>query len=266
MNILFHTIAIEPERWTPKRVSRPLIEILGPVAEAGFRELEIYEPHLGAEATSSAIREALQANGQRPVILSSYLNLNPAITTDAEAEEGIEQIARRVDFYGFGKVRLFAGGKLQPDDRAGIAGFVGRVQRMADRVPGAAVLLETHDGSLADDPRAVVDAVEAIARPNVGLLFQPTFFSDRAATLEQYRLQRPHIRHLHLQNRNPDLSFAPMESGIVPWRELFALGAGESDATLEFVPAGICSQADFDLQASLAQAVAELTAIGKMLG
>jgi sugar phosphate isomerase/epimerase len=265
MNILFHTIAIEPERWTPKRVSRPLIEILGPVAEAGFRELEIYEPHLGAEATSSAIREALQANGQRPVILSSYLNLNPAITSDAEAEEGIEQIARRVDFYGFGKVRLFAGGKLQPDDRAGIAGFVGRVQRVADRVPGAAVLLETHDGSLADDPRAVVDAVEAIDRPNVALLFQPTFFTDHDAIIEQFRLQLPHIRHLHLQNRNPDLSFARMDAGIVPWPEIFAMGGATCDATLEFVPAGICPARDFDLPATLQQAVEEVQAIRSVL-
>jgi hypothetical protein len=56
-----------------------------------------------------------------------------------------------------------------------------------------------------------------------------------------------------------------MESGSVPWRDFFELGAGESDATLEFVPAAICSPADFDLQAFLAQAVSELAAIRKML-
>lgn len=265
MKILFHTIAIEPERWTPKRVSRPLTEILGPVAEAGFRELEIYEPHLGTEATSPAIREALQSNGLMPVILSSYLNLNPAITTGDEAEEGIEQIADRADFYGFSKVRLFAGSKLQPDDRAGIAGFVERVRRMADRMPRTQILLETHDGSLADDCRAVVAAVEEIQRPNVGLLFQPTFFTDREAILEQYRLQRPYIRHLHLQNRNSDLSFALMAEGIVPWRELFALGAANCDATLEFVPAAICSVENFNLKASLAQAVSEVESVRAML-
>jgi sugar phosphate isomerase/epimerase len=266
VKILFHTIAIEPARWTSERVSRPLTELLGPVAQAGFRELEIYEPHLGAKATSSDILEAFRANRQQPVILSSYLNLNPAITTDAEVQEWSEVMAQRVEFYGFGKVRLFAGSGLKADDHAGVAEFIQRVQSLADRLTGTEILLETHDGSLADDPHALVAAIKKIARPNVGLLFQPTFFTDRPATLEQYRLQRPHIRHLHLQNRNPDLSFAPMESGIVPWRELFALGAGESDATLEFVPAAICSPADFDLQASLAQAVAELTAIGKMLG
>ena len=107
MKILFHTIAIEPARWTSERVSRPLTELLGPVAQAGFRELEIYEPHLGAKATSSDILEALRANRQQPVILSSYLNLNPAITTDAEVQEWSEVMAQRVEFYGFGKVRLY---------------------------------------------------------------------------------------------------------------------------------------------------------------
>lgn len=265
MKILFHTIAIEPERWTPKRVSRPLTEILGPVAAAGFRELEIYEPHLGAEATSSAIRETLQANGQTPVILSSYLNLSPASMTDGEAEEGIEQIAGRTDFYGFSKVRLFAGSKLQPEDAAGIAGFVERVRRMADRMPRTEIVLETHDGSLADDSRAVMAAMEQIQRPNVGLLFQPTFFTDREAILEQFRLQRPHVRHLHLQNRNRDLSFARMADGIVPWRELFAMGAASCDATLEFVPVAICGVEDFNLEASLAQAVSEVESVRAML-
>jgi sugar phosphate isomerase/epimerase len=128
VKILFHTIAIEPARWTSERVSRPLTELLGPVAQAGFRELEIYEPHLGAKATSSDILEAFRANRQQPVILSSYLNLNPAITTDAEVQEWSEVIAQRVKFYGFGKVRLFAGSGLKADDHAGVAQFIQRVQ------------------------------------------------------------------------------------------------------------------------------------------
>jgi sugar phosphate isomerase/epimerase len=266
MEILFHTIAVEPERWTTKRVSRPLTELLGPLATAGFRELEIYEPHLGANPTSDEIRQALRTHDESPVILSSYLNLNPEATTDKEMEEGVRMMAERVKFYGFRKVRLFAGSKLHTDDRVGVAAFTHRVSRLADRLTETEILLETHDGSLADNPQALVAVVEEVARPNVGLLFQPTFLADRDATLAQFRLQQPFIRHLHLQNRNPDLTFAPMAEGVVPWRELFALGAANVGATLEFVPVGIGAPSDFDLHATLHQAKLEINAIGRMLG
>ncbi len=257
MNILFHTIAIEPERWTPKRVSRPLEELLEPIAEAGFHDLEIYEPHLRTEVVSTSIKSKLDACGLRPVILSSYLNLNPEVTSEGEVAAGIDLMKERVGFYGFRKIRMFAGSKLQPNDKKNITAFVDRVTRMADCMPDTEILLETHDGSLADDPKAVVQAVRDIARPNVALLFQPTFFTDYHAILEQFRLQLPYIRHLHLQNRNPDLSFARMSEGIVPWSEIFAMGGSKFDATLEFVPSAICPGEVFDLAASLEEAVHE---------
>jgi sugar phosphate isomerase/epimerase len=262
MNILFHTIAIEPERWTPKRVSRPLTELLAPMAAAGFRELEIYEPHLGPETVSEEIRAGLEHHGLQPVILSSYLN--PAVTDDRAARAGMEQIAERVSFYGFAAVRIFPGIKLPPADTAGVAEFVRRVAELADLLPGASVLLETHDGSIADDPRAVVRVVADAARPNIGLLFQPTSFGDRESILRQFEIQRPHIRHLHLQDRNADMSFARMGAGVVPWRELFAAGAAAVDATLEFVPSGICEPGRFDLARTIGEASGDIAAVRAM--
>lgn len=257
MNILLHTVALEPERWTPKRVSRPLEDLLQPIAAAGFHDLEIYEPHLGRETVSSSIKDRLQSCGLRPVILSSYLNLNPTVTSEADVEAAASQIAERIGFYGFTKLRLFAGGNLRPDDTKGVAGFTKRVARLADQLGGTEILLETHDGSVADDPPAIVRVIKDIARANVGLLFQPTYFDDPARTLEQFRLQRPHIRHLHLQNRNPDLTFARMREGVVPWPAIFAMGGAALDATLEFVPTGICPVESFDLAVSLDEAVRE---------
>jgi sugar phosphate isomerase/epimerase len=257
MNILFHTIAIEPARWTPQRVSRPLTELLPHISRAGFRDVEIFEPHLTADATSQEIKDALTANNLTPVVLSSYLNLNPEKTSDAEVDESGAQIAGRVAFYGFKKLRLFPGPGMNPGDSAGVAAFTARVKRLASRLPKTEILLETHDGSLADDPAVVVRIVEDLAMPNVGLLFQATTFQDRNVIMEQFHIEKPLIRHLHLQNRMPDASFVGMRDGIIPWPEILKELGGRVDATLEFAPVGICPMEQFDLTAALAQAVDE---------
>ena len=257
MNILFHTIAVEPARWTPQRVSRPLVELLPHIAAAGFREIEIYEPHLGKETVSPALKKAFADNGLVPRILSSYLSLNPNETTDAELQSKVEQIAERTDFYELQKLRLFPGPKMRPSDEAGVEVFIRRVKIIAGRLPNLEILLETHDGSLADDPEVITRIVKELALPNVGLLFQATFFQDRESILEQFRIEKPFIRHVHLQNRLPDHSFVGMREGIIPWAEILTELDTSVEGTLEFVPAGVCGEDRFNLAATLEQARAE---------
>ena len=100
--------------------------------------------------------------------------------------------------------------------------------------------------------------------PNVGLLYQPTIFKADAA-LSQFRLQKDLIRHLHLQNRNPDLTFATMLDGVIPWDRIIKESAPGVDATLEFLPAGICRVEDFDLKETLIQARAEADYVRELI-
>jgi sugar phosphate isomerase/epimerase len=257
MNILFHTIAIEPARWTPQRVSQPLTELLPHIAKAGFRDIEIYEPHLTAETVSREIKDALAANGLNPVILSSYLSLNPAVTTDAQAGEKIAQIAERIAFYGFKKLRLFPGPGMNPADADGVAAYIARTKALVARLPDTEILLETHDGSLADDPATVVRIVQEIAAPNVGLLFQATNFPKPETIMPQFHVEKPFIRHLHLQNRMTDGSFVRLNEGVILWPQILKELGDTVDATLEFVPVGICPVGQFDLAATIKQAVDE---------
>jgi sugar phosphate isomerase/epimerase len=252
MNILLHTIALEPARWTPRRVSRPLIELLPAIAAVGFRELEIYEPHLATAAEAAGIREGFQRLGLVPIVLSSYLNLNPATTTDSVLDQDISKLAERIEYYGFRKVRLFPGPGMKPEDEKAAALFMGRLERLLQRIPPVEVLLETHDGSLADDPALLVRLMGRMPA-NVGLLYQSTFFS-REAALDQFRMQKPFIRHLHLQNRMPDGSFVTLRNGVVPWPEILGEIGDNVEATLEFVPVGIQPEETFDLEATLTQA------------
>lgn len=265
MKIYLHTIALEPARWTAQRVSQNLIDLLPVIAGAGFPEVEVFEPHLTSETTSGEIRDAFARNEVTPVILSSYLNLNPAVTSDAQVDALADQIAERIAFYGFQKIRLFPGAGMKPGDAAGIGTLRERIQRVAERIPDTDILLETHDGSVADDPQVLVRLVRDLGNSQIGLLFQPTFFKDVDLIREQFLLEKPDIRHVHLQNRNPDASFAGMEEGIVPWPEILReIGQGV-ESTLEFVPAGICGVESFDLAKTLDQVKSEAAYVRRLL-
>lgn len=264
MKLLLHTIALEPARWTPLRVSRPLTELLPAIAAANFRDLEIYEPHLGSDPVSPVIHDGFASLRLDPIILSSYLDLNPAHTPDSLLESLVSTLALRINYYGFRKVRLFPGSGMNPHDAHGISILIERLKSLALQIAPVEVLLETHDGTLADNPELPPGLIEQLPA-NVGLLYQPTFFTAQSA-IDQFHIQKRFIRHLHLQNRNGDLSFATLQTGVIPWREILSEIGEKVGATIEFVPAGICPAETFDLQATLRQAGEEMDYVRAIVG
>ena len=260
MELLLHTIALEPARWTPERVANPLVELLPAIAKAGFRRLEVFEPHLTLAADEEALPRLFSSLRLEPVVLSSYFNVNPAVTTPSAFEQGAQELATRVQRFRFQKVRLFPGSGVNPQDEAAVAAVTERIGVLAQRMPQVEFLLEAHDGSIADSPERFLHLVRDLAAPNVGILYQPTVFSE-APALRQFELQRPFIRHLHLQNRavGDEGRFTRLSEGGVPWKKIVqGLTANPHvAATLEFVPSAICPVADFNLELSLAEAVAE---------
>lgn len=264
MNILLHTIALEPARWTPQRVSRPLAELLPTIAGAGFYKLEIFEPHLSLLPDEPAMVPLFARYHLVPTVLSSYLELSPHLSPDAAFETQADELLARVDRFGFRKVRLFPGKSPSPEETAATVGRIAdRLHYLAARCPQVEFLLETHDNSLADEPVCMVTLVEAAAAPNVGLLWQPTRFEAEAAW-SQWEAQKALVRHFHLQNRTADGEFCRLGAGVVPWDKILAAAGFAIDATLEFVPSGICPQERFDLTTSVQEAVDEFDAIVKL--
>jgi sugar phosphate isomerase/epimerase len=247
MEVFLHTIALEPARWTPQRVSRPLLELLPRIAQSRFRKLEIFEPHLTMSGNEDRLSEAIREHGLEPVILSSYLRLAPDTGTASKVEQQTEELLRRVSRFGFKAVRLFP-----------IAGTSGELERRARQLAASApeveFLFETHDGSLADDPERLVEFVKSLGQPNCGLLFQPTFF-DPEGTAQQFELERHLIRHVHLQNRRPANrgEFASIQSGVIEWSAILKSLPPGVATSVEFVPAGICAPAEFDLERTFAE-------------
>ena len=264
MNILLHTIALEPARWTPQRVSQPLAALIPKIAATPFKQLEIYEPHLTMAEDEAALPELLAQHGLAPVVLSSYLNITPHVTTADAFTAQLRQMKERVRRFGFKKIRLFPAPGIAPTDRAEEQVAAQRVRAMLKEIPGVEILLETHDGSMADVPQRLVDFVNDIAHERLGLLFQPTAFQAEPA-LEQFKLQQPLIRHIHLQNRKPDASqFAKLLEGVIPWPKILVQLGFKVDGSIEFVPSGICTVQEFDLDKSLSEAVSEAASVRKL--
>lgn len=256
MELLLHTICLEPARWTPKRVSRPLLDLLPPIAAAGFSQVEIYEPHLADPGQWEAIKGALEEHNLSARILSSYADFGPNGLTDEGAAEAFSRIEELIRFFEFRSLRLFPAPKVHPADRAAVKAFTERLRDVATRLPHTEILLETHDGSIADEPARIVEVVRALDLPNVGLLYQPTIFED-AQAVAQFETQRDLIRHVHLQNRRAEGGFALLGEGTVHWARILQNLPAGANASFEFVPRGICPEPEFDLAAVLKEVEAE---------
>jgi sugar phosphate isomerase/epimerase len=254
MKTYLHTIALEPARWTPERVSRPLIEILGPIKAGGFDELEIFEPHLTFAEDEEELRQALREHGLEARILSSYLDVSPSKNTPHQFQEAAQDVVERMERWGFQAIRLFPGRLVSTENSEEWQTLLARYRLVADALPHAEILLETHDGSIADDPALLAAAVKQAERPNIKLVYQPTVFEAERAQI-QFTLQLPWIRHLHLQNRNKDLSMVRLKSGVIPWEVLLAAAPKGVSASIEFVASGIKPVAEFSLEAALQEAI-----------
>lgn len=270
MQLLLHTIALEPARWTPARVSRPLVELLPAIAGAGFHRLEIYEPHLAMAPDEDALLAAIATHHLEPVVLSSYLDLSPHANPEDRFAQEAQALLARVEMFGFRKVRLFPGRPASQDFadvETTVRGVTERLRSLAGHRPEVEFLLETHDHSLADDPARVLAIAEATGCANVGLLWQPTVF-DAEAARAQFAVQRSAVRHFHLQNREADDPgrFATLRAGGIPWPEFLSANGFDTDASIEFVPAGIRSPEEFDLTTTLQQAVEEFEYVANLRG
>ena len=97
MEILLHTIVFEPARWTPKRVSLTLQEILPAIARTGLRKLEIYEHHLSMAADEGAHDHSIADSPERFVqMVRDIAAPNVGILyqpTEFEQEPAMRQLA-----------------------------------------------------------------------------------------------------------------------------------------------------------------------------
>lgn len=253
MNILLHTIALEPNRWQPARVSTPLATYLDKIASAGFNTLEVFQPHLDLAPDLTEVLDGLAHFQLDAHILSAYVKLGAPADQEAEIDAELERIAEYINDFGFRKIRLFPGTVPDGDTPKATAQRVElRWKKLLSLCPEVVLLIETHNASLADDFQLIYQLVAKQKDPRIQLLFQPVIFQS-APTIQQFQIQKKLIGHIHLQDRDPEMKLVPFGSSAstVPWKEILTALDFAVDASIEFVPSSITPTDQFSIAKTL---------------
>ena len=209
MQLLLNTIMLEPNRWTADHaLSRPLVDLLEPMAAAGFRDLEVWGYHLEglSEAEVEHLAAALQARAMRAVGVGASPSFHLEGAGDEEQRRRLDRLVAAAVRLGASVFKIFPGsvGSAQVDE-AVWRRSVERIRRLARRTgeAGLALTLETHGGTLCDTLEGTRCLLDRLPDDGVGLCFQPYIEHDTSAAMAAFDALRPRILHLHLQNRGP---------------------------------------------------------------
>ncbi|MCY3736547.1 MAG: sugar phosphate isomerase/epimerase [Gemmatimonadaceae bacterium] len=209
MQLLLNTIMLEPNRWTAEHaLTRPLVDLLDPIASAGFRELEVWGYHLDrlSEAEVEHLAGALQARGMRAVGVGAYPSFHLEGAADEEQRRALDRLLAATVHLGASVFKIFPGRVASADAgetvwRRSVEGM----RRLAGRTAEADMLLtlETHGGTLCDTLEGTRRLLDQLPEDGVGICFQPYVEHDTAAAIAAFDALGPRVRHLHLQNRGP---------------------------------------------------------------
>lgn len=208
MDLLFNTIMLEPNRWTPdKRLSWPLADLLEPMQLAGFKQLEIWQYHVAdlGDGEIVALRERVEMLGLQTVAVGAY----PQFHREAEAgQTDARQLARTIEIsaaLGASIFKIFPGRVPSAEAQGSVRELtLRRLRELAVDVAeyGMVLTLETHGGTLCDTADSTKQLLEELADvENLGICFQPYTTHDTDATIAWYDEIAHRIHHLHLQNR-----------------------------------------------------------------
>jgi sugar phosphate isomerase/epimerase len=227
--ILFATVCIERNRWTPQRVPTIRVSQWGPRAIAcGFDGLELWAPHADAEDTEERIL-LTQGKAGPIIILNAYDSFD--ITPHARAgREKTIALIRQLGVEGV-KVNLGADPARLNDYLREMEGFLSRMPARPNGLP-VRVLCECHPGTVVDSPKTARAMLDIIKDPRLWIIIHP--FSETEESLRQwFDSCGEWIVHAHVQSRE-SLLRDRAEWVMKRLRYLRTLGF-QGDYSMEFV-------------------------------
>jgi len=169
-----------------------LVEQIPRARSLGYDGLEIRYPLLPAESEMSRIRELLAANRLEAVL--AFLAKIPRTPEDWNDAMRVLKTLQALDI-PFARVAVFSAEELP------------LLRELADRAAdhGIGLLLHLHIDTWCDRPGRMLEAVETVNRPNVGVLFDPAHVTmagdlDMAGAIRELGSL---IRFINIQNLRP---------------------------------------------------------------
>lgn len=263
MQLVLNSIAVEPNRWTPGKIPHyRLAGLLGAIAKAGFRSLEVWQNHV-ATLDPEGVQE-LKSAGERLGITFAAVGMYPLFYQEGPARkeqlEWVDRVCRYAETLQAGIVKFPAGhiasAELTPEQRADAVAFTREMLDLPS-ASGFTFTVETHGSTVADTAESTLRFIGEVGCDRFRVCWQPFDFSDTDKAIELYDELSPHVAHLHLQGRAKN-EMELLEKSEIDYRRVLAhiLSSGfDGLASIEFVRDCVVESPDqFHLDTVLANA------------
>ena len=274
IRILLNSIALEPNRWTAEKTPfNRLHQLLEPVANSGFRSVEVWQYHVSS-LNDVAITELTTKADHLGVdfpVLGIYPQLHLGGT---DGEEALTESLRLLDLgvsLGANTVKMFVGAKASADlTEMEEANTIASLEMLADAAEDRDLLLtgETHANTLFDSVEATTMSLAEVGSPELEVCFQPYDSRSTEQAISDYSALAENVIHVHLQGRKDDRISLLEEADIDYERflETLEINGFAGYLSIEFVKDCVVDHPeDFDLERVLSNAVADREFIEKVL-
>ncbi|MFP4176099.1 MAG: sugar phosphate isomerase/epimerase family protein [Planctomycetota bacterium] len=207
MQILLNSIAVEPNRWSEGKIPHFRLEsLLEDIARAGFDAIEVWQNHLAlleGEEVESLVETARSFDLGFPII-----GMYPRFHLEGEEREAelnrFRSMAEKMNLIDADIIKLMPGGlpsgDLNPELWEKSVGFMREVLEATAQYD-ILFTLETHGGTVADDPDALERFMEDLNSERIEVCWQPYDFSSTGKAIKLFDRFSGEITHLHLQGR-----------------------------------------------------------------
>ncbi len=274
IRILLNSIALDPNRWTAEKVPfNRLDELLEPIANSGFRGVEVWQHHISSldDRAITELREQAENLGLDFPVLGIYPELHLGGT---DGEDALAETLRLLDIaasLGANTVKMFVGTKASSDlTEMEEVNTMASLEMLAGAAEDRDLLLtgETHANTLFDSVEAAKMTLAEIEGQELEICFQPYDSVSTEQAIADYTALSGHVIHVHLQGRKGS-KISLLEEADVDYERLLEtleINGFAGYLSIEFVKDCVVDHPeDFDIDRVLANAVADREFIEKVL-
>jgi sugar phosphate isomerase/epimerase len=265
MRIVLNTICVEPNRWTPHRTPYvPLLDLLEPIANAGFSLIDIWSPHVEKLAKSELhqVSQRCKDLGLEVTRLSTYLTGALSAPGAKPVEQAASHLCDLAGVLGASDMRIFFGNKgfkQFNEDLWSTTMHQAEVLLEQAQKAGITIAAETHDNTACDCLEGCLEVLRRL-QGKIGLIYQ-YMSKDVCMSKVHLRTLSTHIHAIHLQDRDDKEQFTRLGAGTIGYGEILATAKEcgiDGDLVIEFVEGcKVSDPATFDLSKILQTAVAD---------
>jgi sugar phosphate isomerase/epimerase len=263
IHLLLNTISLEPNRWTADKIPHHKLDsLLEPIANSGFRFIEIWQYHISRESQINIeiIHQTANSLGLSFPIVGMY----PKLHLEDQARRVEMDCAKRLFEYakilGGKIIKIFVGNrqsvKITSREYETSVEFM-KVLTGVARTFNLTIAGETHENTLFDNIDACARFMQDVDVENFKICFQPYDFRNTQKAIDAYGALSEDVIHVHLQGRK-DEDINLLENSDLDYEKLIqaiAEKAFDGYISIEFVKDCVVKKpADLDLNLVLRNA------------